>query len=65
MVVGGGSQRHYRALIIAVMRTGFNLRFRSQLAEIATGVVSGGVELDVVRGRLESRFRSLQAAVAE
>jgi ribose transport system permease protein len=55
------------ALIIAVMRNGFNLLgIDPNWQHIATGVVIVvAVELDVVRGRLESRFRSLQAAVAE
>jgi ribose transport system permease protein len=55
------------ALIIAVMRNGFNLLgIDPNWQYIATGVVIVvAVELDVVRGRLESRFRSLQAAVAE
>jgi len=55
------------ALIIAVMRNGFNLLgIDPNWQYIATGaVIVVAVELDVVRGRLESRFRSLQAAVAE
>ena len=55
------------ALIIAVMRNGFNLLgIDPNWQYIATGVVIVvAVELDVVRGRLESRFRSLQAAAAE
>ena len=55
------------ALIIAVMRNGFNLLgVDPNWQYIATGVVIVvAVELDVVRGRLESRFRGLQAAAAE
>jgi ribose transport system permease protein len=55
------------ALIIAVMRNGFNLLgIDPNWQYIATGaVIVVAVELDVVRGRLESRFRSLQAAAAE
>lgn len=54
------------ALIIAVMRNGFNLLgIDPNWQYIATGVVIVvAVELDVVRGHLESRFRSMQAASA-
>jgi ribose transport system permease protein len=54
------------ALIIAVMRNGFNLLgIDPNWQYIATGaVIVVAVELDVVRGQLESRFRSLQAATA-
>lgn len=54
------------ALIIAVMRNGFNLLgIDPNWQYIATGlVIVVAVELDVVRGHLESRFRSAQAAVA-
>jgi ribose transport system permease protein len=54
------------ALIIAVMRNGLNLLgIDPNWQHIATGVVIVlAVELDVVRGQLESRFRSLQAAGA-
>ena len=54
------------ALIIAVMRNGFNLLgIDPNWQYIATGVVIvAAVELDVVRGHLESRFRSMQAAGA-
>jgi ribose transport system permease protein len=52
------------ALVIAVMRNGLNLLgIEPSWQYIATGaVIVIAVELDVVRGRLESRFRSLQAA---
>jgi ribose transport system permease protein len=55
------------ALIIAVMRNGFNLLgIDPNWQYMATGVVIVvAVELDVVRGRLESRCRSMQAAAAE
>ena len=55
------------ALIIAVMRNGFNLLgIDPNWQYIATGVVIVvAVELDVVRGQLESRFRSMQAASTE
>jgi ribose transport system permease protein len=55
------------ALIIAVMRNGFNLLgIDPNWQYMATGVVIVvAVELDVVRGQLESRFRSMQAAAAE
>ena len=55
------------ALIIAVMRNGFNLLgIDPNWQYMATGVVIVlAVELDVVRGHLESRFRSMQAAAAE
>jgi ribose transport system permease protein len=54
------------ALIISVMRNGFNLLgIDPNWQYIATGVVIvAAVELDVVRGHLESRFRSMQAAGA-
>ena len=54
------------ALIIAVMRNGFNLLgIDPNWQYIATGaVIVIAVELDVVRGQLESRFRSMQAAAA-
>ena len=54
------------ALIIAVMRNGFNLLgIDPNWQYIATGaVIVVAVELDVVRGQLESRFRSMQAAGA-
>ena len=54
------------ALIIAVMRNGFNLLgIDPNWQYIATGaVIVIAVELDVVRGHLESRFRSMQAAAA-
>ena len=54
------------ALIIAVMRNGFNLLgIDPNWQYIATGaVIVVAVELDVVRGHLESRFRSMQAAGA-
>lgn len=52
------------ALIIAVMRNGLNLLgIEATWQYVAIGVVIVlAVELDVVRGHLESRFRSLQAA---
>jgi ribose transport system permease protein len=55
------------ALIIAVMRNGFNLLgIDPNWQYMATGVVIVvAVELDVIRGRLESRFRSMQAARVE
>jgi ribose transport system permease protein len=51
------------ALIIAVMRNGFNLLgIDPNWQYMATGaVIVVAVQLDVVRGNLESRFRSLQA----
>jgi ribose transport system permease protein len=54
------------ALIIAVMRNGFNLLgIDPNWQYIATGlVIVIAVELDVARGQLESRFRSMQAAGA-
>jgi ribose transport system permease protein len=54
------------ALIISVMRNGFNLLgIDPNWQYMATGVVIVvAVELDVVRGSLESRFRSMQAAAA-
>lgn len=52
------------ALIIAVMRNGLNLlSIDANWQYVATGVVIVvAVEFDVLRGHLESRFRSLQAA---
>lgn len=54
------------ALVIAVMRNGLNLLgIDPNWQYIATGVVIVlAVELDVVRGHLEQRFRSMQAAAA-
>ena len=54
------------ALIISVMRNGFNLLgIDPNWQYMATGVVIVvAVELDVVRGSLESRFRSMQAAAS-
>jgi ribose transport system permease protein len=54
------------ALIIAVMRNGLNLLgIDPNWQYIATGaVIVVAVELDVVRGHVESRFRSLQAAAS-
>jgi len=51
------------ALVIAVMRNGLNLLgIDPNWQYMATGaVIVIAVELDVVRGHLESRFRSLQA----
>jgi ribose transport system permease protein len=51
------------ALVIAVMRNGLNLLgIEPSWQYMATGaVIVVAVELDVVRGHLESRFRSLQA----
>ncbi|HEY6798415.1 MAG TPA: ABC transporter permease [Kineosporiaceae bacterium] len=51
------------ALVIAVMRNGLNLLgIDPNWQYMATGaVIVAAVELDVVRGHLESRFRSLQA----
>jgi ribose transport system permease protein len=51
------------ALVIAVMRNGLNLLgIEPSWQYMATGaVIVVAVELDVVRGRLESRFRSMQA----
>ena len=76
MIIGGASFLGGRgnvlnaitgALIIAVMRNGFNLLgIDPNWQYMATGaVIVLAVELDVVRGQLESRFRSLQAAGAE
>lgn len=54
------------ALVIAVMRNGLNLLgIDPNWQYIATGVVIVvAVELDVVRGHLERRFRSIQAALS-
>lgn len=54
------------AFVIAVMRNGLNLLgIDPNWQYMATGVVIVvAVELDVVRGHLESRFRSLQAVSA-
>ena len=54
------------ALIISVMRNGFNLLgIDPNWQYIATGIVIVvAVELDVIRGHLESRVRSMQAAGA-
>lgn len=54
------------ALVIAVMRNGLNLLgIDPNWQYIATGIVIvAAVELDVVRGHLERRFRSLQAAMS-
>jgi ribose transport system permease protein len=54
------------ALIIAVMRNGLNLLgIDPNWQYMATGaVIVAAVELDVVRGHLESRFRRLQAVSA-
>jgi ribose transport system permease protein len=54
------------ALVIAVMRNGLNLLgIDPNWQYMATGaVIVVAVELDVVRGILEARFRSLQAAGA-
>ena len=51
------------ALVIAVMRNGLNLLgIDPNWQYIATGaVIVIAVELDVLRGQLERRFRSLQA----
>jgi ribose transport system permease protein len=51
------------ALVIAVMHNGLNLLgIDPNWQYMATGaVIVGAVELDVIRGHLESRFRSLQA----
>jgi ribose transport system permease protein len=51
------------ALVIAVMRNGLNLLgIDPNWQYMATGaVIVAAVQLDVVRGHLESRFRSLQA----
>jgi ribose transport system permease protein len=66
---GRGSVRNAitGALIIAVMRNGFNLLgIDPNWQYMATGaVILVAVELDVVRGQLESKFRSLQAASLE
>lgn len=53
------------ALIIAVMRNGLNLLgIDPSWQYMATGaVIVIAVELDVIRGRLESKFRSLQAVI--
>jgi ribose transport system permease protein len=52
------------ALIIAVMRNGLNLLgVKANWQYVAVGVVIVvAVEFDVLRGHLESRFRSMQAA---
>ena len=54
------------ALVIAVLRNGLNLLgIDPNWQYIATGaVIVVAVELDVLRGQLESRFRSLQAVSA-
>jgi ribose transport system permease protein len=54
------------ALVIAVMRNGLNLLgIDPNWQYIATGaVIVVAVELDVVRGHVESRFRSMQAAAS-
>lgn len=54
------------ALVIAVMRNGLNLLgIDPNWQYMATGaVIVAAVELDVIRARLESRFRSLQAVTA-
>jgi ribose transport system permease protein len=54
------------ALVIAVLRNGLNLLgIDPNWQYIATGaVIVIAVELDVLRGQLESRFRSLQAVSA-
>jgi ribose transport system permease protein len=54
------------ALVIAVMRNGLNLLgIDPNWQYMATGaVIVVAVELDVVRGHLESRFRRLQAVSA-
>ena len=54
------------AMVIAVMRNGLNLLgIDPNWQYMATGaVIVVAVELDVVRGHLESRFRSLQAVTA-
>ena len=54
------------ALIISVMRNGFNLLgIDPNWQYMATGaVIVVAVELDVVRGSLESKFRSMQAAAS-
>jgi ribose transport system permease protein len=54
------------ALVIAVLRNGLNLLgIDPNWQYMATGVVIVvAVELDVLRGHLERRFRSLQAAGA-
>jgi ribose transport system permease protein len=51
------------ALVIAVMHNGLNLLgIDPNWQYMATGaVIVGAVELDVIRGHLESRFRSVQA----
>ncbi len=51
------------ALVIAVMRNGLNLLgIDPNWQYMATGaVIVGAVEIDVLRGQMESRFRSLQA----
>ena len=60
---GGVGNAITGALIIAVMRNGLNLLgIDPNWQYIATGaILVAAVELDVVRGHLESRFRSLQA----
>ena len=54
------------ALIIAVMRNGLNLlSIDPNWQYIATGIVIVvAVEFDVLRGQLEGRFRSMQAALS-
>jgi ribose transport system permease protein len=54
------------AMVIAVMRNGLNLLgIDPNWQYMATGaVIVVAVELDVIRGHLESRFRSLQAVVS-
>lgn len=54
------------ALVIAVMRNGLNLLgIDPNWQYMATGaVIVGAVEMDVLRARLESRFRSLQAVAS-
>jgi ribose transport system permease protein len=54
------------ALVIAVMRNGLNLLgIDPNWQYMATGaVIVGAVEMDVLRARLESRFRSLQAVTS-
>jgi ribose transport system permease protein len=54
------------AMVIAVMRNGLNLLgIDPNWQYMATGaVIVAAVELDVIRGHLERRFRSLQAVTA-
>jgi ribose transport system permease protein len=54
------------ALVIAVMRNGLNLLgIDPNWQYIATGfVIVLAVELDVLRGHVESRFRSMHAAAS-